>query len=99
MIVEAVGGRDGSSLGLTTPGAKSLILILPVRACIDVWARGCCLLSCSTNRAPFFFISETPLSLSQLCRVTVRKAAGQRALEKIAKLNIPQRLIQYLSYN
>ncbi|XP_017694938.1 PREDICTED: ankyrin repeat and SOCS box protein 13, partial [Lepidothrix coronata] len=44
-------------------------------------------------------IPETPLSLSQLCRVTVRKAAGQRALEKISKLDIPPRLIQYLSYN
>ncbi|OXB58058.1 hypothetical protein ASZ78_007717, partial [Callipepla squamata] len=47
----------------------------------------------------FEYYEKTPLSLSQLCRVTVRKAAGQRALEKIAKLNIPQRLIQYLSYN
>lgn len=73
----------------------------PDSACVCVHRHlGSCLLSCSTNRAPFFFlVSETPLSLSQLCRVTVRKAAGQRALEKIAKLNIPQRLIQYLSYN
>ncbi|NXW50478.1 ASB13 protein, partial [Nyctiprogne leucopyga] len=47
----------------------------------------------------FEYYEKTPLSLSQLCRVTVRKAAGQRALEKIAKLNIPPRLIQYLSYN
>lgn len=57
------------------------------------------LLSCSPNFGSSFLILETPLSLSQLCRVTVRKAAGQRALEKIAKLNIPPRLIQYLSYN
>ncbi|NWY07099.1 ASB13 protein, partial [Nothoprocta ornata] len=47
----------------------------------------------------FEYYEKTPLSLLQLCRVTVRKAAGRRALEKIAKLNIPQRLIQYLSYN
>ncbi|NXV46234.1 ASB13 protein, partial [Uria aalge] len=53
----------------------------------------------SPNFGSSFLVSETPLSLSQLCRVTVRKAAGQRALEKIAQLNIPPRLIQYLSYN
>lgn len=53
----------------------------------------------SPNFGSSFLVLETPLSLSQLCRVTVRKAAGQRALEKIAKLNIPPRLIQYLSYN
>lgn len=58
-----------------------------------------CPLSCSPDFGSSFLILETPLSLSQLCRVTVRKAAGQRALEKIAKLNIPPRLIQYLSYN
>lgn len=42
---------------------------------------------------------ETPLSLSQLCRVSLRKATGVRGLEKISKLNIPPRLIDYLSYN
>lgn len=56
-------------------------------------------LSCSPNFGSPLLVLETPLSLSQLCRVTVRKAAGQRALEKIAKLDIPPRLIQYLSYN
>uniref|UniRef100_U3IN84 Ankyrin repeat and SOCS box containing 13 n=1 Tax=Anas platyrhynchos platyrhynchos TaxID=8840 RepID=U3IN84_ANAPP len=55
--------------------------------------------SSSPTAKCFEYYEKTPLSLSQLCRVTVRKAAGQRALEKIAKLNIPQRLIQYLSYN
>ncbi|XP_010074410.1 PREDICTED: ankyrin repeat and SOCS box protein 13-like [Pterocles gutturalis] len=55
--------------------------------------------SSSPTAKCFEFYEKTPLSLSQLCRVTVRKAAGQRALEKIAKLNIPPRLIQYLSYN
>ncbi|KAL2761526.1 ankyrin repeat and SOCS box protein 13 [Daubentonia madagascariensis] len=44
-------------------------------------------------------MSETPLTLSQLCRVSLRKATGVRGLEKIAKLNIPPRLIDYLSYN
>ncbi|XP_023488111.2 ankyrin repeat and SOCS box protein 13 isoform X3 [Equus caballus] len=43
--------------------------------------------------------AETPLTLSQLCRVTLRRATGVRGLEKIAKLNIPSRLIDYLSYN
>lgn len=47
----------------------------------------------------FFFSPETPLTLSQLCRVSLRKATGVRGLEKVAKLNIPPRLIDYLSYN
>ncbi|KAM6424718.1 ankyrin repeat and SOCS box protein 13 [Rhynochetos jubatus] len=55
--------------------------------------------SSSPTAKCFEYYEKTPLSLSQLCRVTVRKAAGQRALEKIAKLNMPPRLIQYLSYN
>ncbi|XP_032329521.1 ankyrin repeat and SOCS box protein 13 isoform X8 [Camelus ferus] len=42
---------------------------------------------------------ETPLTLSQLCRVSLRRATGVRGLEKIAKLDIPPRLIDYLSYN
>eukprot|EP00071_Canis_lupus_P036826 XP_022270383.1 ankyrin repeat and SOCS box protein 13 [Canis lupus familiaris] len=45
------------------------------------------------------FYEKTPLSLSQLCRVSLRKATGVRGLEKISKLNIPPRLIDYLSYN
>lgn len=47
----------------------------------------------------FFFFPETPLTLSQLCRVSLRKATGVRGLEKVTKLNIPPRLIDYLSYN
>ena len=43
--------------------------------------------------------AETPLSLSQLCRVSLRRAAGVRGLEKIARLDIPPRLIDFLSYN
>lgn len=46
-----------------------------------------------------FLFPETPLTLLQLCRVTLRRATGVRGLEKIAKLNIPSRLIDYLSYN
>lgn len=42
---------------------------------------------------------ETPLTLSQLCRVSLRRAAGVRGLEKIAQLDIPARLIDYLSYS
>ncbi|XP_012298881.2 ankyrin repeat and SOCS box protein 13 isoform X1 [Aotus nancymaae] len=45
------------------------------------------------------YYEKTPLTLSQLCRVSLRKATGVRGLEKIAKLNIPPRLIDYLSYN
>uniref|UniRef100_A0A9L0SGR5 Ankyrin repeat and SOCS box containing 13 n=1 Tax=Equus caballus TaxID=9796 RepID=A0A9L0SGR5_HORSE len=47
----------------------------------------------------FEHYEKTPLTLSQLCRVTLRRATGVRGLEKIAKLNIPSRLIDYLSYN
>nr|KAF6499072.1 ankyrin repeat and SOCS box containing 13 [Molossus molossus] len=47
----------------------------------------------------FEHYEKTPLTLSQLCRVSLRRAAGVRGLEKIAKLNIPSRLIDYLSYN
>ncbi|XP_033617661.1 ankyrin repeat and SOCS box protein 13 [Fukomys damarensis] len=47
----------------------------------------------------FEYYEKTPLTLSQLCRVSLRKATGVRGLEKIAKLNIPPRLINYLSYN
>lgn len=52
-----------------------------------------------TSCASCSLFPETPLTLSQLCRVSLRKATGVRGLEKIAKLNIPSRLIDYLSYN
>uniref|UniRef100_A0A8C3Y9D9 Ankyrin repeat and SOCS box containing 13 n=1 Tax=Catharus ustulatus TaxID=91951 RepID=A0A8C3Y9D9_CATUS len=45
------------------------------------------------------YYEKTPLSLAQLCRLAVRRAAGQRGLSKISRLEIPPRLIQYLSYN
>lgn len=45
------------------------------------------------------YYEKTPLSLAQLCRVSVRRAAGHRGLAKLSQLQIPPRLIQYLSYN
>uniref|UniRef100_A0A8C3QLR7 Ankyrin repeat and SOCS box containing 13 n=1 Tax=Cyanoderma ruficeps TaxID=181631 RepID=A0A8C3QLR7_9PASS len=46
------------------------------------------------------YYEKTPLSLAQLCRVTVRRAAAaRRGLAEISKLQIPPRLIEYLSYN
>lgn len=47
----------------------------------------------------YSLFSETPLTLLQLCRVSFRRATGVRGLEKITKLNLPPRLIDYLSYN
>lgn len=46
----------------------------------------------------FEFYEKTPLSLSQLCRLRLRQAIGQQALEKISKLHLPSRLIEFLSY-
>ncbi|OCT89250.1 ankyrin repeat and SOCS box containing 13 L homeolog isoform X1 [Xenopus laevis] len=47
----------------------------------------------------FEYYEKTPRSLYQLCRLNLRKTLGQRAVEKILKLNIPTRLKQYLTYN
>ncbi|MEE6481705.1 hypothetical protein FKM82_012938 [Ascaphus truei] len=47
----------------------------------------------------FEYYERMPRTLSQLCRLKMRKALGQRGLEKVAKLNIPPRLKDYLSYN
>ncbi|XP_043944760.1 ankyrin repeat and SOCS box protein 13 [Protopterus annectens] len=41
---------------------------------------------------------KTPLSLLQMSRISVRKLYGPRGLEKIAKLQIAPRLIDYLCY-
>uniref|UniRef100_A0ACB8FLG4 Ankyrin repeat and SOCS box protein 13 n=1 Tax=Sphaerodactylus townsendi TaxID=933632 RepID=A0ACB8FLG4_9SAUR len=46
----------------------------------------------------FEYYEKTPLRLSHFCRLSLRRAFGQRALEKIAKLQIPQRFIDFLSY-
>ncbi|NXY39497.1 ASB13 protein, partial [Pomatorhinus ruficollis] len=56
--------------------------------------------SSSPTAKCFEYYEKTPLSLAQLCRVTVRRAAAaHRGLAEISKLQIPPRLIQYLSYN
>ncbi|XP_025025694.1 ankyrin repeat and SOCS box protein 13 [Python bivittatus] len=47
----------------------------------------------------FAYYERTPLRLSQLCRLSLRQALGPKALEKIAHLHIPARLIEFLSYN
>ncbi|XP_069085399.1 ankyrin repeat and SOCS box protein 13 isoform X2 [Pleurodeles waltl] len=47
----------------------------------------------------FEYYEKTPKTLAQLCRLSLRKAIGIRGLDKVAKLNIPPRLIEYLSYN
>ncbi|NWQ72500.1 ASB13 protein, partial [Neopipo cinnamomea] len=47
----------------------------------------------------FEYYERTPRSLRQLCRVTVRRAAGRGAPHTIPQLDIPPRLIRYLSYN
>ncbi|XP_006633346.1 ankyrin repeat and SOCS box protein 13 [Lepisosteus oculatus] len=44
------------------------------------------------------FYERNPLSLQQLSRVSLRKALGTTGLEVVAQLNIPQRIINYLSY-
>ncbi|XP_029472101.1 ankyrin repeat and SOCS box protein 13 isoform X3 [Rhinatrema bivittatum] len=45
------------------------------------------------------YYEKMPMTLSQICRLSLRKAVGQRGLDKIAKLNIPPRIIEFLSYN
>ncbi|XP_069485743.1 ankyrin repeat and SOCS box protein 13 isoform X3 [Ambystoma mexicanum] len=47
----------------------------------------------------FEYYEQTPRTLRHLCRLTLRRAVGLRGLEKVAKLNIPRRLIEYLSYD
>uniref|UniRef100_A0A8C4SJB1 Ankyrin repeat and SOCS box containing 13a, tandem duplicate 2 n=1 Tax=Erpetoichthys calabaricus TaxID=27687 RepID=A0A8C4SJB1_ERPCA len=44
------------------------------------------------------FYESTPLSLQQLCRVNLRNFLGIQALEVVSCLNIPQRIIDFLSY-
>ncbi|XP_053321034.1 ankyrin repeat and SOCS box protein 13 [Spea bombifrons] len=46
----------------------------------------------------FEYYERMPRTLAQLCRITVRKALGQKAIENASKLNIPPRLIEYISY-
>ncbi|XP_051545015.1 ankyrin repeat and SOCS box protein 13-like isoform X2 [Myxocyprinus asiaticus] len=41
---------------------------------------------------------SNPLSLQQLCRIVLRTVLGTRALELVPKLDISQRIIDYLTY-
>ncbi|KAL4658438.1 ankyrin repeat and SOCS box protein 13-like [Arapaima gigas] len=45
------------------------------------------------------FYERTPLSLQQLTRVSLRMALGTRALKVVSKLNMPNRILKYLSYS
>uniref|UniRef100_A0A671RPE2 Ankyrin repeat and SOCS box protein 13-like n=1 Tax=Sinocyclocheilus anshuiensis TaxID=1608454 RepID=A0A671RPE2_9TELE len=51
----------------------------------------------STNLCLLHYESN-PLSLQQLCRIVLRTVLGTRALELIPKLDISQRIIDYLIY-
>ncbi|KAL3061278.1 hypothetical protein OYC64_009462 [Pagothenia borchgrevinki] len=44
------------------------------------------------------FYENTPLSLQQISRVAVRGALGIRACEVVSKLDLPDRIIRFLSY-
>lgn len=41
---------------------------------------------------------DTPLSLQQISRVAVRGVLGIRAQEVVSKLNLPNRIIRFLSH-
>ncbi|KAJ8411257.1 hypothetical protein AAFF_G00172630 [Aldrovandia affinis] len=44
------------------------------------------------------FYEKTPMSLQQLCRVTLRMRLGTRALDVVSKLDLPNRIVSYLCY-
>ncbi|XP_005166792.1 ankyrin repeat and SOCS box protein 13 isoform X2 [Danio rerio] len=44
------------------------------------------------------FYESTPLSLQQLCRISLRNALGKRALGVFTQLGLPNRIIWFLSY-
>ncbi|KAM8860619.1 ankyrin repeat and SOCS box protein 13-like [Synchiropus picturatus] len=46
----------------------------------------------------FQFYESTPLSLQQISRVAVRQTLGTRALHVIAKLELPNLIVRFLSY-
>ncbi|XP_070803281.1 ankyrin repeat and SOCS box protein 13 isoform X1 [Pituophis catenifer annectens] len=46
----------------------------------------------------FAYYERNPLRLSHLCRLSLRHALGQKALEKIPHLHIPTKFIEFLSY-
>ncbi|KAM9321275.1 ankyrin repeat and SOCS box protein 11 [Gastrophryne carolinensis] len=43
-------------------------------------------------------IAEGPASLAQLCRLTIRKLLGSSCLQEVPKLQLPNRLVQFLLY-
>ncbi|KAK2858705.1 hypothetical protein Q5P01_003325 [Channa striata] len=45
------------------------------------------------------FYESNPLSLQQLCRITVRRTLGTRASKVIGQLNISHRIHEYLQYS
>ncbi|KAM4747194.1 ankyrin repeat and SOCS box protein 13 [Rhinophrynus dorsalis] len=47
----------------------------------------------------FEYYEKMPRTLSQLCRLNLRKALGKKAAENVFRLSIPPRLINYLTYN
>lgn len=63
--------------------------------------KSCCWLVFSVllfNFANCFYLTGNPLSLQQLCRITVRKTLGTRASKVIDQLNISHRIHSYLQY-
>ncbi|XP_019113425.1 ankyrin repeat and SOCS box protein 13a.1 [Larimichthys crocea] len=52
----------------------------------------------SPTHTCLMFYESNPLSLQQLCRITVRKMLGSRASEVIGQLDISQRIHSYLQY-
>ncbi|XP_035257413.1 ankyrin repeat and SOCS box protein 13-like isoform X1 [Anguilla anguilla] len=44
------------------------------------------------------FYERTPMSLQQLCRVSLRTALGTRALDVVSKLDLPKPIVSYLRY-
>ncbi|XP_027007028.2 ankyrin repeat and SOCS box protein 13a.1 isoform X1 [Tachysurus fulvidraco] len=52
----------------------------------------------STSHICLQHYESCPLSLQQLCRITLRRVLGTRALQVITKLDISRRIISYLCY-
>ncbi|XP_013924163.1 PREDICTED: ankyrin repeat and SOCS box protein 13 [Thamnophis sirtalis] len=53
--------------------------------------------SCTAKCLAYY--EGNPLRLTQLCRLSLRRALGQKALEKIPHLPIPTKFIAFLSYS
>ncbi|XP_063811861.1 ankyrin repeat and SOCS box protein 11 isoform X4 [Pseudophryne corroboree] len=55
----------------------------------------------STPRSPVeraLLVAEGPASLAQLCRLSIRKSLGSSCLQAVPRLQLPNRLIQFLLY-